>query len=132
MYENELDGRGVSEFLVAEPIVSFPMLRYLDLSFNPIRQLSEVERNGEQVSTESLREGGPLSAFPNLEYLYFVETKMTKVPCMKNNTNLRSLELGGNRIRDIEGVEHLTELKELWLGKNKIVTIQVSYIKGIL
>jgi len=124
MYENQIDGKGLSNFLVSDNQIIFPSLKYLDLSFNPIRQLSTITKDDSEVSTESLREGGPLSAFPNLEYLFFVECKITEVPCFKNIPKLHCLELGANRIRDINGVECLPALRELWFGKNKISTIE--------
>lgn len=33
------------------------------------------------------------------------------------------LELGSNRIRLVEGIENLTKLTELWLGRNKITRL---------
>jgi len=38
-------------------------------------------------------------------------------------TNLTLLELGSNRIRDIQHVDALSNLQSLWLGKNKITQI---------
>ena len=35
-------------------------------------------------------------------------------------TNLRLLELGSNRIRQIQGLDWLQRLQELWLGQNRI------------
>ena len=35
-------------------------------------------------------------------------------------TNLRLLELGSNKIRNIQGLEMLQNLQELWLGQNRI------------
>lgn len=126
LYENQIEGKGLSFFLTSQhPTLVFESLRYLDLSFNPIRQLDLVEINSEVVDTSTLRNGGPLSAFPCLEYLYFVECKMSRVPCLSHVPRLFSLELGGNRIREIERIEGLNSLKQLWLGKNKIVTIKV-------
>ncbi|MBE3043447.1 leucine-rich repeat domain-containing protein, partial [Candidatus Bathyarchaeota archaeon] len=39
-------------------------------------------------------------------------------------TNLTSLELGSNRIREIENLDSLCALEELWLAKNKITEIK--------
>lgn len=40
--------------------------------------------------------------------------------------DIRQLELGSNRIRVIEGLQHLVKLEQLWLGRNKITKIQVN------
>merc|ERR1711943_126510 len=94
MYENQIDGKGLSNFLVSDNQIIFPSLKYLDLSFNPIRQLSTITKDDSEVS------------------------------CFKNIPKLHCLELGANRIRDINGVECLPALRELWFGKNKISTIE--------
>lgn len=38
---------------------------------------------------------------------------------------LRVLELGSNRIRQVECIENLSKLEELWLGKNKITSMKI-------
>ena len=38
-------------------------------------------------------------------------------------TNLRLLELGSNKIRQINGLEPLQNLQELWLGQNRVTQI---------
>ena len=132
LYENQIDGVGLSNYTVSKndkgEMILFPALRYLDLSFNPIRQLNTITKGDEVVETVSLREGGTLAAFPALEYLYFVECKMTRIPFLDCCPDLKVLELGGNRIRNIEGVENLPNLRDLWLGKNKIVSIEVCCV----
>lgn len=35
-------------------------------------------------------------------------------------TNLRLLELGSNKLRQIQGLDMLHSLQELWLGQNRI------------
>ena len=45
--------------------------------------------------------------------------------------SLRSLELGGNRLRSMENLGHLAHLEELWVGKNKITSLNVR-IRGPL
>lgn len=42
---------------------------------------------------------------------------------------LVNLELGANKIREIEGLEELVKLEELWLGKNKITELKVSFAR---
>ena len=80
-------------------------LTVLDLSFNKIR------------STEPLA----ACAFEYLENLYLSSNKIVDVEGIFHLTQLKMLELGSNRIRAIpEQVSSLVNLKELWLGKNKI------------
>lgn len=43
---------------------------------------------------------------------------------MDNLTHLKTLDLGANRIRKMEGLATLTSLESLWLGKNKIEKIE--------
>ncbi len=58
-------------------------LRSLDLSFNLLRSIPEV-----------------LQYLRNLDIVYFVQNKIIKIDGLSNNGHsLRSLELGGNRIR---------------------------------
>ena len=38
-------------------------------------------------------------------------------------SDLRLLELGSNRLRRIAGLDHMTGLRELWLGRNRIAAI---------
>lgn len=40
--------------------------------------------------------------------------------------SLRSLELGGNRLRSLENLSQLSNLEELWVGKNKITSLEVG------
>ncbi len=47
---------------------------------------------------------------------------MANVSCL---TSLEVLDLGYNNIREIEGLENLKSLKELYLGKNKIESMKV-------
>ena len=84
----------------------FPILRFLDLSFNPIRKLTTFE------------------GFPELKRLYFVDCKLSLVQGLQNLPKLTMLELGSNRLRTISGIESLTNLTELWIGRNKISTIE--------
>ncbi len=56
--------------------------RTLDLSFNVLRSVPEG-----------------LDAFPVLDTIYFVQNKISKISGFTSCTTLRSLELGGNKIR---------------------------------
>jgi len=51
---------------------------------------------------------------------------MLKTSCsqsLEGLTNLRTLELGGNRVTEIAGLDSLGRLEELWLGRNRITSI---------
>ena len=91
-------------------------LTVLDLSFNKIR------------STE------PLAACPfeYLENLYLSSNKIVDVEGIFHLTQLKMLELGSNRIRAIpEQVSSLVNLKELWLGKNKITSMSLPSLPAL-
>eukprot|EP00004_Rigifila_ramosa_P010289 TRINITY_DN2211_c0_g1_i1.p1 TRINITY_DN2211_c0_g1~~TRINITY_DN2211_c0_g1_i1.p1 ORF type:complete len:317 (+),score=96.75 TRINITY_DN2211_c0_g1_i1:118-1068(+) len=82
-------------------------LTSLDVSFNGVREISHVE------TLTSLRE------------LYLCNNKITVISAaLLPLVNLRLLELGANRIREIEGLSSLVNLEELWLGKNKITELK--------
>mmetsp|Transcript_8834 Transcript_8834/g.36612 ORF Transcript_8834/g.36612 Transcript_8834/m.36612 type:complete len:351 (-) Transcript_8834:106-1158(-) len=121
LYENNIDGYGLGEALLNK--LRFPVLRFLDLSFNPIRRIPRaIELDGKELDG-AVAGAGPFSACPLVEEIYFVNCKLVAVPpvqCLP----LHTLELGANRIRTIEGLNVLTSLRHLWLGKNKIEEIQ--------
>jgi protein phosphatase 1 regulatory subunit 7 len=79
--------------------------------------------------------------------VYFVQNRISKIVGLETlGPTLRSLELGGNRIRvrttssaclaiakctqTIENLDALVNLEELWLGKNKITKLQVLSFPG--
>lgn len=82
-------------------------LAVLDLSFNLLRAVPDQ-----------------LEYLPDLDTIYFVQNKISKITGLNHSVALRSLELGGNRIRKIEGLDALVNLEELWLGKNKITKLE--------
>lgn len=96
----------------------------LDLSFNLLRSVPDR-----------------LEHLTSLDTVYFVQNKISKITGLSYSVMLRSLELGGNRIRvrgtlglalmlsltcrqKIEGLDALVNLEELWLGKNKITKLE--------
>eukprot|EP00300_Choanocystis_sp_HF-7_P021868 c20973_g1_i1.p1 GENE.c20973_g1_i1~~c20973_g1_i1.p1 ORF type:complete len:324 (+),score=65.53 c20973_g1_i1:51-974(+) len=82
-------------------------LTYLDASFNELR------------TTEHL------SSLTELTELYLIQNKIVDVgPEIRVLTQLRLLELGSNRIRQISNLETLVNLRKLFLGRNKITSIQ--------
>jgi Leucine-rich repeat (LRR) protein len=131
-------------------IVAAFLCRTLDFSFNLIRTLcptppasiSLITDSGPTPSTSTSPEdpsssstsassqtsySPPLSNLPNLETVYFIQNKISLIQGLDAlGPSLRSLELGGNRIREIKGLDKLVNLEELWLGKNKIRSLEVS------
>lgn len=101
----------------------------LDLSFNLLKSVPDE-----------------ISHLHALQTIYFVQNRITKINNLSGaGATLRSLELGGNRIRvscvpsvlysrsrresitqKIENLSALVNLEELWLGKNKITKLEVS------
>ena len=93
---------------------SLKKLEVLDLSFNRIRTVTNLDSNSPFVNT--------------LKKLYLTNNKLTDlepntINCFKQ---LEHLELGANRFRNVSpALEGLSNLKELWLGKNKITTMHL-------
>lgn len=107
------------------------LYRSLDFSFNSIRHISH------------------LSHLAKLHTLYLVQNKISRVRPgdldVPLGSNLKSLELGGNRLRvsiiseqismfnitiqTLENIDHLSQLEELWVGKNKITKLEVRNYK---
>eukprot|EP00009_Paramoeba_aestuarina_P009841 CAMPEP_0201536932 /NCGR_PEP_ID=MMETSP0161_2-20130828/63352_1 /ASSEMBLY_ACC=CAM_ASM_000251 /TAXON_ID=180227 /ORGANISM="Neoparamoeba aestuarina, Strain SoJaBio B1-5/56/2" /LENGTH=354 /DNA_ID=CAMNT_0047942947 /DNA_START=187 /DNA_END=1251 /DNA_ORIENTATION=+ len=91
--------------------LNLPNLKYLDLSFNQIRSLGEE----------------PFAKLPKLRELYLVQNKIKEIgagslDCLAGT--LVTLEMGANRLKKIENLEKLINLRHLWLGKNKISEIE--------
>lgn len=57
-------------------------LRVLDLSFNLVRTVPEA-----------------LQYLPSLHTVYFVQNRISKISNLQASVSMRSLELGGNKIR---------------------------------
>jgi protein phosphatase 1 regulatory subunit 7 len=102
------------------------LCRSLDLSFNKIRKIEHI------------------SYLTNLNELYFANNRISVIPLdVIGLTRLTTLELGSNGIRvrhhtccavwarfnhyliqNVENLSTLTNLKNLWLGRNKITKIE--------
>ncbi|PPQ67525.1 hypothetical protein CVT25_006066 [Psilocybe cyanescens] len=118
LYDNKLKS-------VGDSLDKLSHLSTLDLSFNLLRSVPDR-----------------LEFLHSLETIYFVQNKITNISGFSSCTKLRSLELGGNKIRlcgitdgvvqRIENLENLVNLEELWLGKNKIAKLQVNYYESRL
>eukprot|EP00927_Polykrikos_kofoidii_P072015 TRINITY_DN68190_c0_g1_i1.p1 TRINITY_DN68190_c0_g1~~TRINITY_DN68190_c0_g1_i1.p1 ORF type:complete len:529 (-),score=117.49 TRINITY_DN68190_c0_g1_i1:63-1649(-) len=86
-------------------------LTVLDFSFNKIRSIK------------------PLAdcPFEKLEHLYLSSNKIDVIEGVFHFGNLTMLELGSNRLREVPSdLERLTNLRELWLGKNKIASMALA------
>ena len=62
------------------------------------------------------------------------QNKLKEIIGLKHLTNLRKLDLGANRIRvmDEDELSSLVNLENLWLGKNKIEKVEgISKVKQI-
>ena len=66
-----------------------------------------------------------LQDLPSLQELYLIENQISNTEGLVHLSRLRLLELGGNRLRHIpHEISSLHDLEELHLGKNKIHTIE--------
>ncbi|QEU60438.1 Sds22 [Kluyveromyces lactis] len=101
---------------ISKSVNLFPNLKTLDLSFNKIRTIKNVDK------------------LVNLENLYFVQNKISKIENLGSLTKLKNLELGGNRIKEIgpDDLKGLVNLEEIWLGKNSIPKlINLQHLKNL-
>jgi protein phosphatase 1 regulatory subunit 7 len=85
-------------------------LAVLDLSFNLLKAIPDTLHHLSSVRT-----------------VYFVQNRISRISSLQGvGETLRSLELGGNKLRQIENLDALVNLEELWLGKNKIAKLEVG------
>jgi len=77
------------------------------------------------MSYNVIRDMDPVKFCPNLVELYLANNKLKTISGLKHLSSLRKIDLGANRIRvmDESELSGLTNLEELWLGKNKIEKI---------
>lgn len=91
-------------------------LMVLDLSFNKIRSMETLAA----------------CSFPRLDRLYLSSNKITDIEGIWQFTNLKMLELGSNRIRAVPPeIASLVHLEELWLGKNKIISMTIPPLPAL-
>lgn len=92
---------------VGDALDKLSSLTVLDLSFNLLRAVPDR-----------------LECLTSLQTIYFVQNRISSISGLSSCGTLRSLELGGNKIRKIENLDSLVNLEELWLGKNKITKLE--------
>lgn len=101
MFDNKI--RHIGDFFGTAPC-AWGALRKLDLSYNQIKTIEGLDHLA-----------------GTLEELYLVENRIKVIQGLDALVNLRLLELGGNKIRELgDGLRQLRSLEQLWLGKNKI------------
>ncbi|KVH93877.1 Leucine-rich repeat-containing protein, partial [Cynara cardunculus var. scolymus] len=92
----------------------FKTLLVFDVSFNEISAMTGLSK----VSS-------------TLKELYVSKNEVTKIEEIEHFHELLILELGSNRLRVIENLQNLTNLQELWLGRNRIKAINLCGLKCI-
>jgi protein phosphatase 1 regulatory subunit 7 len=119
-----------------------PSLVKLDLYDNLIHRVQNLEALGDLTSLDlsynKIKHIKGVKHLKKLKELYFAQNSISRIEELDGLINLVSLELGANRIRvttfpenvlivkEITGLETLTSLQELFLGKNKITQLKVS------
>ncbi|WFC98944.1 protein phosphatase regulatory subunit Sds22 [Malassezia yamatoensis] len=101
-------------------------LKNLDLYDNQIEHITGLENCLELE----------LAHLAKCHTLYLVQNKIAKLRPgdlqMPIAASLRSLELGGNRLHSLEHLDKLLNLEELWVGKNKITSLDgIQHLKNL-
>lgn len=119
-----------------EGLTNFGELELLELYDNVVEELQALDEgvNGTpgttlkvlDMSYNSIREMGPVRLCPHLTELYLANNKLKTIEGISGLTQLKRIDLGANRIRRMppEELSGLVNLEELWLGKNKIEKIE--------
>jgi len=108
-------------------------LKVLELYENRLRSLEGVECLEEletldvsynRLGTMEAQFLAPIGA--HLTKLYMAENNLAEisVDALRPMVNLKLLDLGGNNLRLLQGLDTLVNLEEAWLGKNKITKIE--------
>lgn len=96
------------------PVRAFSSLTVLDVSFNKITSMKGLSQ-----ASEKLKE------------LYLSNNGVVEIVEVEHLKELQILELGANRVREMNGIQQLTQLKELWLGRNRIRTVNMCGLTGL-
>ncbi|CAI9100426.1 OLC1v1037429C2 [Oldenlandia corymbosa var. corymbosa] len=92
----------------------FKRLLVFDISFNEIQTLQGLSK----VSN-------------TLKELYVSKNEVPKIEEIEHFQDLQILELGSNKLRVMENLQNFSNLQELWLGRNRIKTVDLCGLKGI-
>lgn len=105
-------------------------LEHLELYQNLIKRIENISHLTNltilDLSFNRIRSTAPLAncPFEQLDKLYLSSNKITDMEGVFHFRELTLLELGCNRLRCVPPeIESLSKLTELWLGKNKIVSM---------
>jgi len=121
LYDNQieyLEGLGLNDALMHEDVKENDVIRNDE---GPGVNVKVMD-----MSYNMIREMKPVQSCPNLLELYLANNKLKHIEGIEHLTSLRKIDLGANRIRKIPARQflNLTDLEELWLGKNKIEQIE--------
>lgn len=93
----------------------FTNLCVFDVSFNEISSLKGLSK-----ASATLRE------------LYVSKNEVANMEELEHLRNLELLELGSNKFRVMENLHTMVKLKELWLGRNRIRTVNLCGLKSLV
>lgn len=111
-----------------ENLVSLPNLESLDVSFNVVREISNLNTL-EKLKHLNLR-NNIIDGIYGLGLLHALESidlscnKIKKIERLEKCINLKNLNLSGNFIHTIEGLNNLSNLEDLDLSNNKITVVK--------
>jgi len=117
-----------------ENLVSLPNLEYLDVSYNCIREITNLN-SLEKLKTLNLRSNlidciFGLGLLQSLEHIDLSMNKIKKVERLEKCIRLKSLNLSNNFITAFEGLSNLSSLEHVNLSNNKI--IQIKDTRGLI
>lgn len=98
-------------------------LRELFLSSNKITKVRAPPKQGQARERSGARVSNDKAAAIIWGLVALCAFAFAQIEGLSTLKELRTLELGSNRIRVVEGIENLTNLTELWLGRNKITRL---------
>lgn len=150
LQELDLSNSGLRDLsLLEQSAASFSSLRELNLESNALFDLTplcrlrtltvlrlarnRLEASAATHSAGRCTLGRTFETLPGLEVLDLSFNMISHLPalCLSRCTRLRSLNLTGNEIAKVEGLENLGQLRELCLDKNKVRLIDPSSFMGL-
>lgn len=114
----DLSNRGVQHITGLEK--SLPVLQRANFAHNNIRHLEGLSRtlNELDISHNDLNELTSFLPVPELLFLSAHSNNIDSFSCLAQNITLTRLDLGNNRLKDLAGLEHLSNLVTLKLDLN--------------